>query len=147
MPFWRQRFDRVTDPDGNEMSLFAYAGLTEHESGSIFMSLITTPTGNPGRAILARIDALGAHYRVLVRDACKLTPHRGQVVTADLCNPQALRQARRGVNAANLVHHARPIALWRALIEAFTSQSAKRPLATSKFEFEATLLDPVMRGT
>lgn len=64
------------------------------------MILITAPTGNTGRAVLEAVEASGAPYRVLVRDAGRLPPHRGEVVTGDLRDPMALQQAMQGVTSA-----------------------------------------------
>jgi uncharacterized protein YbjT (DUF2867 family) len=64
------------------------------------MILITTPTGNTGRAALATVAASGADHRVLVRNASKLPPHRAEVITGDMRDPQALKQATNGATAA-----------------------------------------------
>jgi uncharacterized protein YbjT (DUF2867 family) len=46
------------------------------------------------------VAASSQAHRVLVRDASKLPPHRAEVITGDMRDPQALRRATNGATAA-----------------------------------------------
>ena len=67
------------------------------------MLLITTPTGNTGRAVLGTVLNAGERPRVLVRDPAKLSPRildRVEVVQGNLHDPQALERALSGIEGA-----------------------------------------------
>lgn len=67
------------------------------------MLLITTPTGNTGRAVLQAVLEAGETPRVLVRDPSKLSPevlNRVEVVQGNLHNPQDLERALSGIEGA-----------------------------------------------
>jgi uncharacterized protein YbjT (DUF2867 family) len=69
------------------------------------MLLVTTPTGNSGRNVLAQALTSSLEVRVLVRDASKLGPEvraKCDVVEGDLRDEAALARASRGVRAAFL---------------------------------------------
>ena len=67
------------------------------------MLLITTPTGNTGRAVLQAVLEAGETPRVLVRDPSKLSPeilNRVEVVQGNLHDPRDLERALSGIEGA-----------------------------------------------
>ncbi len=62
--------------------------------------LVTTPTGNTGRAVLESVFAADPSIRVLVRDRSKLEASPSDVVEGDLRDEAALARALDGVETA-----------------------------------------------
>ncbi|WP_424951076.1 NmrA family NAD(P)-binding protein [Deinococcus sp.] len=67
------------------------------------MLLITTPTGNTGRAVLQAVLEAGETPRVLVRDPSRLSPEtlsRIEVVQGDMHDPRDLERSLNGIEGA-----------------------------------------------
>jgi farnesol dehydrogenase len=78
------------------------------------MILLTGATGYLGSGIAREIIARGLPFRVLVRDARRLgfdpAANRCEVAVGDVCNPESLTAALRGVEA--VIHTAALVKMW-----------------------------------